>query len=76
VGVAGHIIIGPGAVIGAQSGVSKDVPAKSTLLGSPAIPREEFGRMVAHMNHLGEYKQRLIAVEKKLEALTAKLPPG
>lgn len=76
VGVAGHIIIGPGAVIGAQSGVSKDIPPKSFMLGAPAMPREEFGRMVAHMSHLGEYKQRLIAVEKKLEALTAKLPAG
>lgn len=72
VGVAGHITIGPGAVIGAQSGVSKDVAPGVYLIGSPAVPREEFGRIVAHWNHLGEYKQRIIALEKKLEALSPK----
>lgn len=72
VGVAGHITIGAGAVIGAQAGVSKDVPPGVYLIGSPAVPREEFGRMVAHWNHLGEYKQRIIALEKKLEALAPK----
>ena len=75
-GIAGHIVIGPGAIVGAQSGVSKDIPAKAFVLGAPAIPREDFGRMVAHMSHLGDYKKRLIALEKKLEALTAKLSSG
>ena len=72
VGVAGHIVIGAGAIVGAQAGVSKDIPPKTFVLGAPAMPREEFGRMVAHMAHLGEYKQRLIALEKKLEALVPK----
>lgn len=72
VGVAGHITIGAGAVIGAQSGVSKDVEPGKYLIGSPVVPREEFGRMVAHWNHLGEYKRRIIALEKKLEALAPK----
>ena len=74
VGVAGHITIGAGAVIGAQSGVSKDVAPGKYLIGSPVLPREDFGRMVAHWNHLGEYKQRIIALEKKLEALAAPSP--
>ena len=74
VGVAGHVVIGPGAVIGAQAGVSKDIPAKEFVLGAPAMPRVDFARMVAHMSHLGEYKQRIIELEKKLEALTAKPP--
>jgi UDP-3-O-[3-hydroxymyristoyl] glucosamine N-acyltransferase len=76
VGVAGHIVVGAGSVIGAQSGLSKDVAPKSYLLGSPAIPREDFGRMVAHWNHLGDYRKRLMALEKKLEALTAAGPVG
>ncbi len=75
VGVAGHLVIGAGAVVGAQAGVSKDIPPKAFVLGAPAVPREEFGRMVAHMSHLGEYKQRLVALEKNLAALAAKLPP-
>jgi UDP-3-O-[3-hydroxymyristoyl] glucosamine N-acyltransferase len=74
VGVAGHIVVGAGSVIGAQSGLSKDVAPKSYLLGSPAIPREEFGRMVAHWNHLGDYRKRLMALEKKMEALTPPPP--
>ncbi|MCX7008278.1 MAG: UDP-3-O-(3-hydroxymyristoyl)glucosamine N-acyltransferase [Kiritimatiellaeota bacterium] len=72
VGVAGHITIGAGAVIGAQSGVSKDIAPGKYLIGSPVVPREDFARMVAHWNHLGEYKQRIIALEKKLEALAPK----
>ena len=74
VGVAGHIVIGAGAVIGAQSGVSKDVAPRSYLIGSPAVPREDFGRMVAHWNHLGDYKKRLIELEKKVEELSTKPP--
>jgi UDP-3-O-[3-hydroxymyristoyl] glucosamine N-acyltransferase len=70
VGVAGHIVIGPGAVIGAQAGVHKDVPPRAMLIGSPAIPREEFARMTVHWTKLGEMKQRIIALEKRLAALT------
>ena len=72
VGVAGHIVIGPGAVIGAQAGVHKDVPPRAMLIGSPAMPREEFARMTVHWTKLGDMKQRIIALEKRLEALTPK----
>ncbi|TAN36734.1 MAG: UDP-3-O-(3-hydroxymyristoyl)glucosamine N-acyltransferase [Verrucomicrobia bacterium] len=72
VGVAGHIVVGPGAVIGAQAGVHKDVPARAMLIGSPAVPREEFARMTVHWTKLGDMKQRIIALEKRLEALTPK----
>lgn len=41
VGVAGHLRIGKGARIGAQSGIMRDVPAGTEVVGSPAMPIRE-----------------------------------
>lgn len=46
-GVAGHLTIGMGARIAAQSGIMKDVPAGSEYMGSPAVPIKQFMRQVA-----------------------------
>jgi UDP-3-O-[3-hydroxymyristoyl] glucosamine N-acyltransferase len=46
-GVAGHLRIGTGARIGAQSGVMHDVPPRSEFLGSPAQPAKSFFKEVA-----------------------------
>ena len=40
-----HLKIGAGSVIGAQSGVSKDVPEKSFMLGSPAWTMSKSSRI-------------------------------
>jgi UDP-3-O-[3-hydroxymyristoyl] glucosamine N-acyltransferase len=47
VGVADHIAIGEGAVIGAQSGVFSDVPAGEKQFGYPAMPGRRYLRVVA-----------------------------
>lgn len=52
VGVAGHLTIGMGAQVGAQSGVMRNVPAGEVQLGSPAIPIKQEMRQIAALNRL------------------------
>jgi UDP-3-O-[3-hydroxymyristoyl] glucosamine N-acyltransferase len=47
VGIADHLSIGEGAMIGAKSGVLSNIPAGETWIGSPAMPRADFFRMMA-----------------------------
>lgn len=46
-GVAGHLRIGTGSRIGAQSGVMADVAPRSELVGSPAQPVKAFFKEIA-----------------------------
>ncbi|HBK09553.1 MAG TPA: UDP-3-O-(3-hydroxymyristoyl)glucosamine N-acyltransferase [Acetobacteraceae bacterium] len=46
-GVAGHLRIGKGSRIGAQSGVMADVPPRSEMVGAPAQPVKAFFKEVA-----------------------------
>jgi UDP-3-O-[3-hydroxymyristoyl] glucosamine N-acyltransferase len=46
-GIAGHITIGRGSRIGAQSGVAKSLAPGSEVLGSPAMDAREFRRLFA-----------------------------
>ena len=50
--MAGHLLIGHGAQIGAQAGVISDVPPGAVLLGSPAQPRKEFFRQVVALKRM------------------------
>ncbi len=48
----GHVRIGRGARIGAQAGVIGNVPPGAAMLGSPALPRQDFLRGVAKLRKL------------------------
>ena len=50
--MAGHLLIGRAAQVGAQAGVISDVPAGAVLLGSPAQPRKEFFRQVIALKRM------------------------
>lgn len=52
VGLAGHLHIGRGARIGAKSGILRDVPAGSALMGYPGLPIKQFYKQVAYLNRL------------------------
>ena len=64
-GLADHISIGDDTIIAAQAGVTKSFPAKSIVVGAPAVPRKEFIKQLKIMKDAGE----LIAKFKKYEPL-------
>ncbi|MDE2007176.1 MAG: UDP-3-O-(3-hydroxymyristoyl)glucosamine N-acyltransferase, partial [Rhodospirillales bacterium] len=51
-GAAGHLHIGRGARIGAQSGVMADVPAGASVVGSPAQPSRAMMRQIAWLRRM------------------------
>ena len=54
VGLAGHLTVGRGARVGAQSGVMNDVPPGATWFGYPARPHGEMMRTIAASHRLAK----------------------
>jgi UDP-3-O-[3-hydroxymyristoyl] glucosamine N-acyltransferase len=71
--LVGHITIGKGAIIGAMSGVDKDVPPGAMVGGFPAKHHVRWKRNLAATERLPEALTKLRRMEKRLEALEAKL---
>lgn len=67
--VAGHLTIGAGAVVAGKSGVTKDVPPGEYVIGMPAIPASRFKRMNASILLLPKLKDRVVALEKRLNQI-------
>jgi len=67
-GVAGHLTIGDGSIITAQTGVMSDVPARTTLFGSPGRPHREAFKLQALFNKLPDFAERLRTLEKRAGA--------
>ncbi len=55
-GVAGHLTIGDGARIGAQAGLVRDVPAGTSVWGTPALPLRQSIRQSKIMARLAQKK--------------------
>lgn len=51
-GFAGHLSVGSGARVAAQSGVMRDVPPGGEVMGSPAVATKQYMRQVAHLSKL------------------------
>ncbi len=68
-GLVGHIRLGRGSQVGAQSGVSKSVPANTTVFGYPAAPLGAFKRLNAYLQRLPQLFQRSKAIEERVERL-------
>lgn len=64
VGVVGHIEIGDGSIVAAKSGVSKNVPPKSVLWGSPALPMAEAKEVLACQRRLPKLFERVKRLEQ------------
>ncbi len=58
-GIKDHVRIGRGAVVGAMSGITNDVPAGVRMLGLPATPEREQKLMLAHHRKLPEIRRQL-----------------
>ena len=65
VGVVGHIEVGDGTVVAAQSGISKTVPPKMVMFGSPARPMRKAKQIEACISRLPELFKRIHRLEKK-----------
>jgi UDP-3-O-[3-hydroxymyristoyl] glucosamine N-acyltransferase len=66
VGVANGLHIGEQSIVGAQCGIIQDVPPKSRLLGSPAMPGNEYMRCVANWARIPELRKDVKAIKKHL----------
>lgn len=51
-GIADHLRIGEGAIVMAAAKVGRDVPARSMVMGLPAVPRERFLQQVLNIARL------------------------
>jgi UDP-3-O-[3-hydroxymyristoyl] glucosamine N-acyltransferase len=71
-GIADHLKIGNQVTIGAKSGIMRDIPDGGKVLGIPAMPDKQAKRQMIAIQHLPELMQRLRALEKQVEQLTAK----
>ena len=70
-GLVGHITVGDHAIIGAGAGVSKSVPEKAVVLGSPAKPIQEQKRLFAYISRLPELFKEMAQLKKKLSSRQA-----
>ncbi len=70
-GLVGHITIGKGAMVAAQSGVSRDVAQREVVSGYPAVPHSAWKRVSVLLQRLPQLFQRTRALEQKVEALEA-----
>jgi UDP-3-O-[3-hydroxymyristoyl] glucosamine N-acyltransferase len=67
VGVGDHVRVGEGAVVLAQSGVTKDVPPGAVVYGHPAQPRQDELREQAARRQLPQLLQRVRRLERLLQ---------
>lgn len=68
-GLVGHIRIGKGAMVGAQSGVTKSVPAETVVTGYPASPHSMWKRLQAMFHRLPDLFQRTRELEERVSGL-------
>ena len=75
-GIAGHLKLGPQSTVGAKSGVMRDIPAKGTVLGIPAMPDKQTKRQWIALQQLPETLRRVRELEKLVAQLTALASPA
>jgi len=68
-GMDGHLQVGDGAVCGARSGVTKDVPAGTFVSGYPAMAHNKARKIHAHLMRLPELKKKIAELEQRLAEL-------
>ncbi len=68
-GLVGHIRIGKGAMVGAQSGVTKSVPAETVVTGYPATQHTLWKRLQALVHRLPDLFQRSKDLEERVAQL-------
>jgi UDP-3-O-[3-hydroxymyristoyl] glucosamine N-acyltransferase len=75
-GLPDHTSIGDDAVVVAQAGIAGDVPARQSVIGTPAIPIREFLQQQMNFKRLSRLNQRVKELEAKLAEMEKKLGSG
>jgi UDP-3-O-[3-hydroxymyristoyl] glucosamine N-acyltransferase len=72
-GATGHVRLGRGAIVGAKSAVTRDIPAGHHVAGIPAGDVAEWREAAVLIRRLPELRQALTDLRARLDALEAKL---
>jgi UDP-3-O-[3-hydroxymyristoyl] glucosamine N-acyltransferase len=67
VGTVGHITVGRGTKVGAQSGINTDLPAGGSYFGNPVLPYMHEQRLTVLRRRLPELFKRVDAIEERLD---------
>ena len=73
VGIVGHITVGDHSILAAQCGISKSVPEKSIMFGTPALPLSKQKRIDVSLRHLPEMVKKIHQLENEIIALKEEL---
>ncbi len=73
VGVHGHLTIGKGVIAAARSGITKSVPAHTTVLGYPAQPYMVEQRLQAALRRVPSYIKTILDLQKRVAELEKKI---
>jgi UDP-3-O-[3-hydroxymyristoyl] glucosamine N-acyltransferase len=66
VGIVDHVHIGTGAVLGAQSGITKDVAPGQRMFGAPALPVRDYERRMVNLDKTPEMRRDVLRIKKQL----------
>jgi len=72
-GIAGHVTVGDGAVLGGRSGVIADLERNQTYFGYPARTMKEWAPAGLRQRRSRSSIQRIAELEEKLAALEARM---
>lgn len=72
-GVADHVHLGAGVVLGSKSGATRDLEGPGNYLGAPAIPANEEFRLLSIRRKLPEMQKTLRRLDAQVKKLTAQL---
>jgi UDP-3-O-[3-hydroxymyristoyl] glucosamine N-acyltransferase len=67
VGVVGHIEVGDRVIVGAQSGVTRNIKSDITILGSPAQEVNKMRKIYVYERKLEDMEKRISELEKLLK---------
>ena len=73
VAVRDHVTVGEGAMVAATSAIAEDVPPKSFMSGTPALPHRQSLREQAAMRRLPDLVVQIRKLHEEVEALRKRL---
>ncbi len=72
-GIVDHLEIGSDSIIMAKSGVTKNLPDKSIVMGTPAIPRKEFVKQIKNVKELDVVLKEIKKFKKDFDSIRESL---